>query len=89
MKLIDYLKKEKISVSRAAREMSINSNYLYMIISGKRFAGPEVSKLIVKYTHGKVTKEDLMKGKPKPESLICPHCGKRMSVSKAKKNNLV
>ena len=76
MKLKEYLQREKIPVTHAAKHLDVHQNHLYFIVNGKRSPGYALAKAIQEYTGGEVTIEELMT--PKKTLPKCPHCGRTM-----------
>ena len=80
MKLRDWLNREKIPVTHAARHLEVHENHLYLILGGKRHPGYQLAKAIEQYTGGEVTVDELVR---KKEALPkCPHCGRTMWKAK-------
>lgn len=77
MKLADYLKAKKITVSSFAELMDCHRQTLYGVVWGKINPKFALAREIVKYTDGAVSFEDLFKGK-KPQER-CPHCERLMT----------
>lgn len=86
MKFREWLEREKIPVTHAARYLEVHENHLYLILNGKRFPGYHLAKAIEEYTNKEVTVDELVR---KKDSLPkCPHCGRTMygTPRKAKKD---
>jgi transcriptional regulator with XRE-family HTH domain len=82
MKLKEYLIREKISVTNAAKKLGISRTYLDMIIKNDRNPSLELAQAIEDFTDGEVSVDRLIS--KKKEKFRCPLCEKVLSPQKYK-----
>jgi plasmid maintenance system antidote protein VapI len=61
MELNEYIKHRELSVKKAADELGITRQYLYMIIAGKKEPGRKLVNNISKWSQNFVKSSDLWK----------------------------
>lgn len=80
MKLIDYLKREKLTYVEFAKHLDCTPITLFKILKGFHFPRIGLARMIVELTDGEVTLEDIYKDKPKKP--LCPHCGHKLGKAR-------
>lgn len=73
MRLTEYLKREKMTPMRFAREIGCHYQSIYNYVRKGTKPTLTVAKKIIDYTSGEVDINDLLTEKPE----ICEHCGQR------------
>jgi hypothetical protein len=59
MLLKEYLKTERIGMTRAAKELRVHKTYLYEIVGRRMPPGRKLAQRIVEWSKRKITLEDL------------------------------
>jgi DNA-binding transcriptional regulator YdaS (Cro superfamily) len=60
MNLRDYLTKNKISMSKFAKDLDVSVSTISLLINGKRRPSAELALAIDKITNGKVSRDEVM-----------------------------
>jgi len=60
MKLLEYMRKYKITQINMAKKLGISSTYLRMLIRGTHFPSRKLARIIEKITSGEVSKEEVI-----------------------------
>ena len=71
--LQQWLKANKISLARAAREIGMSEAHLGNVVKRRSRCAIEVAAIISKYTKGEVSVDDILI--PKEPRIKCPTCG--------------
>lgn len=61
MELKQYLKQKRIPITEFAGMINYSRENLHGIMKGNRKAGRKLIKIIIEFTHGEVTEEELLK----------------------------
>jgi DNA-binding XRE family transcriptional regulator len=76
MKLIEYLDQEKITQCEFAKHLGCTKNTIYRISGGIHYPSPRLAKMIIEFTDGAVTLDDLYSDRPRKTE--CPYCGHKL-----------
>ena len=76
MRLLDYIRRERLSYEEIAGHLSCTKTTVYRIAKRIHFPKTELARMICEYTNGEVSLEDLYSERPKKP--LCPCCGHKL-----------